>query len=84
MPRSLTAAVSGRDVTFTWTNVGDASAFVLDVGLAPGRSDVTFGIGATSPVTIANAPPGTYYLRVRGTNAFGVSRPSNEVAVTVP
>ncbi len=83
VPRSLTAAVSGRDVTLTWTNVGDASAFVLDVGLAPGRSDVTFGIGATSPVTIANAPPGTYYLRVRGTNAFGVSQPSNETAVVV-
>jgi hypothetical protein len=82
-PRALAATVTARDVTLSWTNVGDASNFVLDVGLAPARTDLTFSIGATSPVTIPNAPAGTYYLRVRGTNAFGVSRPSNEVAVTV-
>jgi hypothetical protein len=83
-PQGLTAAVTGRNLSLAWTNVGDASSFVLDVGLAPGRTDLTFSIGATSPVTISNAPPGTYYLRVRGTNAFGVSRPSNEAAVVVP
>jgi hypothetical protein len=77
-------AVNGRDVSLSWTNVGDAANIVVDAGLAPGRTDVTFSLGAASPVTIANAPPGTYYLRVRGTNAFGVSRPSNEVVVTVP
>jgi hypothetical protein len=83
-PQGLAATVSGRDVTLTFTNVGDASKFVLDVGLTPGRTDVTFGIGASSPITLASAPPGTYYLRVRGTNAFGVSRPPNEVVVTLP
>jgi hypothetical protein len=83
-PRELSSTVSGRDVTLTWTNVGDASNFVLDAGLAPGRTDLTFSIGGTSPVTLPNAPPGTYYLRVRGTNAFGASRPSNEVVVVVP
>lgn len=82
-PRSLSAAVAGRDLTLTWTTVGDASAFVLDVGLAPGRTNLTFSVGASSPVTIANAPPGTYYLRVRGTNVFGVSQPSNVTAVVV-
>jgi hypothetical protein len=83
-PARVTASVSGRDVTLAWTNAGDASAFVLDVGLAPGRTDLTFGIGGSSPVTLANAPPGTYYVRVRGTNAFGVSRPSSEVTIVVP
>ena len=58
--------------------------FVLDGGLAPGRTDLTFSIGGSSPVIIPNAPPGTYYLRVRGTNAFGVSQPSNEVVLAVP
>lgn len=82
-PQDVAVRVSGRDVTLSWRNIGDASSFVLDVGLAPGRSDLTFGIGAASPVTLAGAPPGTYYLRVRGTNAFGVSRPSNEIAIVV-
>jgi hypothetical protein len=83
-PADVTSVVTGRDVTLAWTNVGDATGFVLDVGLSPGRTDLTFSVGAVSPVTIASAPPGTYYLRVRGTNAFGVSRPSTEVAITVP
>lgn len=83
-PQSLAAAVSGGTVALTWTNVGDASAFVLDVGLAPGRTDLTVGIGEAASLTLTGAPPGRYYLRVRGTNRFGVSRPSNEVAVVVP
>ncbi|MGD9906591.1 MAG: fibronectin type III domain-containing protein [Vicinamibacterales bacterium] len=83
-PRELAASAVGRDITLSWTRVGDASQFVLDVGLAPGRTDLTFGIGVSSPVTFAGVPPGTYYLRVRGTNEFGVSRPSNEVAIVVP
>jgi len=82
-PRNLAATVAGRDVTLAWTNPGDATNFVLDVGVAPGRTDASFGVGAAAPVTLAAAPPGTYYVRVRGTNAFGVSRPSNEVMVTV-
>ncbi len=83
-PRNLSAAVTARDVTLSWTNVSDASQFVLEAGLAPGRTDVTFGVGPAAPVTLANAPPGTYYVRLRGTNRFGVSRPSNEVVVVVP
>ena len=76
--------MSGRDVTLAWTNVGDATNFVLDVGVAPGRTDLTFSIGGASPVTIPSVPSGIYYLRVRGTNAFGGSRASNEVVLAVP
>lgn len=83
-PQGLAVTVTGRDVTLTWTNVGDASEFVLDVGVAPGRTDATLGLGTAAPVTLTNAPPGRYNVRVRGTNAFGVSRPSNEVTVLVP
>lgn len=82
-PRDLSATVSGRAVTLTWTNVSDAAQFVLDVGAAPGRTDATFGVGSASSATFLTVPPGTYYLRVRGTNAFGVSRASNEVALVV-
>jgi hypothetical protein len=83
-PRGLTGTVTGRDVALRWGNVGDATNFFLEAGTAPGRTDVTLALGATSPVTIPTAPPGTYYLRVRGTNAFGVGQPSDEVVVTVP
>ena len=83
-PQSLAAEMSGDTVALSWTNVGDASAFVLDVGLAPGRTDLTVGIGEAASLTLTGAPPGRYYLRVRGTNRFGVSRPSNVVTVVVP
>jgi hypothetical protein len=83
-PQGLAATVSGRDVTLTFTNVGDASGFVLDVGFSPGRTDLSTFVGGATTATFTNVPSGTYYLRVRGGNAFGGGRPSNEVVVTVP
>jgi hypothetical protein len=82
-PRGLASVVSGRRVTLTWVGVGDPTTFVLDVGFSPGSAAFTFGVGASSPIMFADVPAGTYFVRVRGLNRFGVSRPSNEVAVTV-
>jgi hypothetical protein len=82
-PRGLASVVSGRRVTLTWVGVGDPTTFVLDVGFSPGSAAFTFVVGASSPITFADVPAGTYFVRVRGLNRFGVSRPSNEVAVTV-
>ena len=83
-PRSFRSAVSGRDVMLTWTNVGAASHFVLDVGSAPGRADLSLLLGPDSHVSFANVPPGTYYLRLRGGNEFGGGRASNEIQLVVP
>jgi hypothetical protein len=83
-PRGLSATVSGRDVALDWTNVGGASAFVLDVGLAAGRTDLSIFMGPESRVSFAEVPSGTYHLRVRGANEFGGGRPSEEVRVVVP
>lgn len=83
-PRGLSATVSGRDVSLDWTNVGGASAFVLDVGLAAGRPDLSVFLGPDSAAAFRQVPPGTYYLRVRGGNAFGGGRPSDEIRVVVP
>ncbi len=84
VPRDLTATVHGGDVTVTWTNVGSASAFLLDVGLVPGQTVLTVPVTALTRAAFAAVPAGTYYVRIRGTNAFGTSRPSAEIRIVVP
>jgi hypothetical protein len=83
-PRSVQAVVAGRTVTLTWTNVGAASGFAVDVGFAPGRTDLSMLLGPEAMATFTDVPHGTYYLRLRGGNAFGGGNPSREIAVTVP
>jgi hypothetical protein len=78
------AVVTGRDVTLQWQNLGAASHFVLDVGLAPGSTDASVFLGPDSHAAFGNVPPGTYYLRLRGGNEFGGGRPSQEIQVVVP
>lgn len=72
-PKNLTATAIGSDVILTWTNVGGASGFVLDVGLAPGRTDLQIPLGPHALVTIPTMPSGTYFLRLRGGNENGGS-----------
>jgi hypothetical protein len=57
-PRDLRALVNGHDVTLTWTNVGGASHFVLEVGLVSRRLDTRIFLGPDPRVTFANVPPG--------------------------
>lgn len=83
-PRRPTASVSGHDVTLGWTNVGNATDFVLDVGLAPGQTALTLPLGAATNRTIPNVPSGRYYARIRGGNLFGSSPASSEIAIVVP
>lgn len=83
-PREVAAAVQGHDVTLAWTNAGAASAFLLEVGLAPGQTALTVPVTAVTRAAFAAVPAGTYYVRIRGTNAFGTSRPSAEIRIPVP
>ncbi|MGD9904103.1 MAG: hypothetical protein AB7U83_11590 [Vicinamibacterales bacterium] len=83
-PRDVAAVVNGRDVAVTWVNVGAAAAFVVDVGVATGQTVLTIPLSWQSQAVFATVPPGTYYLRLRGVNAFGTGRPSAEVRVVVP
>lgn len=83
-PRDVAASVVGRDVTLTWTNVGGASGFVLDVGVAPGRTDFQVHLGPDARIAAQAVPPGAYYLRLRGGNQYGGGHPSNEVRLVVP
>jgi predicted phage tail protein len=85
-PTNLTSTVFGTFVTLNWTAPGGACAatgYAVQVGSAPGLSDIAvINLGATTTLS-ATAPPGTYYVRVVALNGFGGSVASNEIVVTV-
>lgn len=83
---TLTGNASGALVSLTWTQSASgcaATGFTVHAGSSPGLSNVTQAhVGANTSLS-ANAPAGTYYVRVLASNAYGSSAPSNEVVVTV-
>lgn len=83
-PRAVRATVTGHTVSLRWTNIGDASRFLLEAGLTPGRTDLRIGLGADAHTTVTDVPTGTYYVRIRGGNVHGGGHASDEVRIVVP
>jgi hypothetical protein len=82
-PSPLTASVAGNQVTLQWHAAPNATDFIVEAGTARASADVaSIPIAGTS--LTADAPGGTYYVRVRPRNACGSGSWSNEVVVTVP
>jgi hypothetical protein len=83
-PTGLVAYGSGSTVDLRWNaSAGGypATGYVIEAGSAPGRSDLAvLNVGNVTRF-VTNAPPGTYYVRVRGINATGPSAASNEIVV---
>jgi hypothetical protein len=82
-PTNLTSNVSGSSVTLNWIAGAASDTYELEVGFTPGATDLVIPTGSSAPTLSASAPPGTYFVRVRGRNACGTSTVSNEVAVVV-
>ncbi len=97
-PVDLAANLDGPRVTLRWSAgagdlvpfagvVSDASAATAHVVLAsltaggPVVARLDTGSADTSVTTMA--PPGTFFVRVQASNAFGISAPSAEVRVDV-
>ena len=83
-PTALMASGAGATVDLRWTaSVGGfaATSYIIEAGSAPGLSDLARIQVANLTRFTTTAPPGVYYVRVRGVNARGASLPSNEVVV---
>ena len=91
---AFTAIQNGNiSVTFAWrAGEGDCQAFalptsyILEYGFFPGDAAGTLSVPAqptTTTVSLIGVGAGTYYVRVRGVNAFGAGAPSNEAIVRV-
>jgi hypothetical protein len=86
-PAQLQAAVVGLEVTLTWQPPPDATSvtsYVVEAGSAPGAANLAqLNTGSTATSITVSAPPGTYYVRVRGWLDGSVGAASNEVVVQV-
>ncbi len=86
-PENFRAAVIGGTITFEWhvPQAGGApTRYTLLAGSGPGLSNLA-RVPFSGPTTTfqATAPPGSYFVRLAATNAFGTSGPSNEIDLRV-
>jgi hypothetical protein len=74
---------SGAFVVLVWAGAAGAQDYVIEVGSAPGLSNILVQpLGAVTSVSTF-APPGRYYARIRARNACGMGPASNEIVVTI-
>ena len=85
-PGTLTASTANGVVSLSWgAAAGNATTYVVEAGSAAGLTNIgSFATGHLDTTFVTPAPPGTYYVRVRAANAFGIGAPSNEITVVVP
>ena len=73
-------------MTLSWgAAAGNATSYVVEAGTAAGLTNIgALPTGNLDTSWSVPAPPGTYVVRVRAANAYGLGPESNEVAVVVP
>lgn len=85
-PTNLQSTVSSSMVTLSWTpgaGGNPAFAYQIEVGSQPGLSNLLVSQASQTGLVTNGVPNGAYYVRVRASNAGGLSEPSNEIIVTV-
>ena len=84
-PEALTTSGEGTTVNLSWSPPADGSepplGYLIEAGSDPGLSDIAaIQVGNVTSFT-TQAPPGTYFVRVRAINSRGPGLPSNEIIV---
>jgi hypothetical protein len=81
---TLYATVTGSRVSAQWTPVAGALGYLVSVGSAPGVANIgEVPVPASMTSFSVDAPPGVYFIRVRGFAGPIVGDFSNEVAIAV-
>ena len=83
-PEITATAVVGRTVTLTWTLPPGATGTRLEVGFTSGATELVVPDDSGALGLVADAPPGTYFARLRAVNACGTGAPSAERVIVVP
>lgn len=86
-PQSFASSVAGRVVTLTWAPPATGTApvsYSIEVGSATALSNLyNAPLGPLNTIAV-QAPPGTFFVRLRAQNACGLSGPSQEQRIVVP
>lgn len=86
-PIAFAAAVNGRSVTLSWdvpSTTSGPTSLILEAGSATGLANLAIiAIDGGLRSLVVDAPPGQYFVRLRGQNACGTSGASGEIVVTV-
>lgn len=84
-PSNASASVNGSTMTLAWAAAGGSpAAYIVELGTSAGASNIaSSNTGSTATSLSATLAPGTYFGRVRATNACATSAASNEVSFTV-
>ena len=81
-PPVMSALSSANTVGLWWTPVAGATSYRLEASSSADRVDLAV-LDLADHVFRASVPAGTYWVRVRSMNAWGMSAPSPEVRVVV-
>jgi hypothetical protein len=85
VPAGLSASVSGRDVTITWSapsTGGPVDDYIVQAGLTRQRADTSL-TSVEEVVFAPNVPPGRYFVRVIARNARGLGSATAILTVDV-
>ncbi len=82
--RDLGAESAGSVRLFMGSGDGCATTMELEAGTTPGSSNLGTVTNLGQLLVAATPPPGHYYVRARGRNAFGVGPYSSVLPVSVP
>jgi hypothetical protein len=86
-PQDFNFSLAGRVVTLTWTPPAagtDPFTYILEAGSSSGLANLFNGaVGGITTLSV-QAPPGTYFVRVRAQNACGAGGASAERIIVIP
>lgn len=84
LERQATGAVTDAVRVVLSSKGGCATSYVVEAGTTPGGSEVGAFEQEGILLSADNVPPGSYYLRVRGKNQYGVGPYSAVLPLAVP
>jgi hypothetical protein len=86
-PTGLRAIVDGSTVALSWEPPTGGSApayFRLEAGSGPGLANLATTMTSATSLVVPGVPRGTYYVRARAGNAYGLGEATADIVVMVP